>query len=89
MNDYAVSLIRTWVPVGVGFALTWLAREAGIVLDESTGAMATAVAVAVVTGVYYALARAVESQWPGVGRVLVALGAAKAPTYPQAPARLP
>ena len=82
MNDYITSLIRTYVPLGVGFALTWLAREAGIVLDDNTSAMATAVAVALVTGAYYAAARAVEQHWPAVGRLFVAFGLAKAPTYP-------
>jgi hypothetical protein len=83
MNDYMVSLIRTWVPVGVGAALTWLATEAGIVLDENTSAMGAVFAVALVTAAYYALARAVERAWPVAGSVLVALGIAKAPTYPE------
>jgi hypothetical protein len=81
LNDYIVSLIRTVVPVGVGAGLAWLARETGIVLDEETGAMATVVAVALCIGAYYALARAVEQRWPGLGRVLVALGAGSAPAY--------
>lgn len=81
MDDYVVSIIRTWVPVAVGTALTWLARELGIVLDKDTSAMATAVAVALVIAVYYAAARAVEQRWPAVGRVLVALGLRKSPQY--------
>ena len=74
MNDYVVSLIRTWVPVAVGAALTWLATEAGIVLDDETGAMATAVAITLVTAAYYAGARAIEQKWPKAGRILLALG---------------
>ena len=81
MNDYVLSLIRTWTPVGVGLALTWLARELGVVLDEDTGAMASTVAVAVVTAAWYALARALEAVDPRIGRVLLALGAGSAPTY--------
>lgn len=78
MSDYIVSLIRTWTPVGVGLALTWLAREANIVLDEDTSAMASAVAVALVSGAWYAVARALEARVPALG---VLLGAAKAPAY--------
>ncbi|MBX6382010.1 MAG: hypothetical protein IRZ07_03400 [Microbispora sp.] len=79
MNDYVISLIRTWVPVGVGLVITWLARELGVVLDDDTTATAATVAVAVVTAVYYAAARALESRWPALG---VLLGAAKTPAYP-------
>jgi hypothetical protein len=51
------------------------------VVDEGTGAMATAVAVAVVSAAYYALARLVEARWPMIGKVLVALGLGSAPEY--------
>lgn len=74
MNDYVVSLIRTWVPVAVGAAITWLATEAGIVLDDNTSAIATTAAVAFVTAVYYAAGRAIEQKWPRVGRIMLALG---------------
>ncbi|MFC5747140.1 hypothetical protein [Actinomadura rugatobispora] len=95
MNDYVVSLIRTWVPVAVGAALTWLATEAGIVLDDDTSATATAAAVAVVTAAYYAAARAIEQKWPKVGRIMLALGLTGArtpayqPTTPATPAPQP
>ncbi|GAA2450782.1 hypothetical protein GCM10010191_80990 [Actinomadura vinacea] len=87
MNDYVVSLIRTWVPVAVGAALTWLATKAGIVLDDDTSAMATTVAVGFVTATYYAAARAIEQKWPKVGRIMLALGltGARTPAY-QTPA---
>jgi len=79
LSDGVVSLIRTYVPLGVGLAVTYLARELGVVLDEDTSAMASSAAVAVVTAVYYAAARALESRWPALG---VLLGAAKTPSYP-------
>jgi len=79
LNDGVVSLIRTYVPLAVGVAVTYLAQTLGVVLDEDTSAMASAVAVAVVTAVYYAAARALESRWPALG---VLLGAAKTPAYP-------
>ncbi|WP_207935865.1 hypothetical protein [Actinomadura sp. KC216] len=78
MNNYILSLVRTYVPIGVGLALTWLARELGIVLDGDTSAMASAVAVALASGAWYALARALEAYWPTFG---VLLGSAKAPEY--------
>lgn len=79
LSDGVVSLIRTYVPLAVGVAVTYLARELGVVLDEDTSAAASAVAAAVVTAVYYAAARALESRWPALG---VLLGAARAPSYP-------
>lgn len=82
MNDYFVSLIRTWVPVAVGAVVTWLAATLGIVLDDDTSKGLLVVATGVVIAVYYAVARLVERQWPGLGKVLVALGVAKAPVYP-------
>jgi hypothetical protein len=82
MNDYVVSLIRTWVPLAVGSALTWLATRTGIVLDEQTSTMANTLAVGLVTAVYYTAARAVEQRWPRTGRALLALGL----TGPRTPA---
>nr|PZN23927.1 MAG: hypothetical protein DIU75_04190 [Mycolicibacterium hassiacum] len=79
LSDGVVSLIRTYVPLAVGVAVTYLARKLGVVLDEDTSAMASSAAVAVVTAVYYAAARALESRWPTLG---VLLGAARAPSYP-------
>jgi len=79
LNDGVVSLIRTYVPLAVGVAVTYLAQTLGVVLDEDTSATASSAAVAIVTAVYYAAARALESRWPALG---VLLGAARAPSYP-------
>lgn len=84
MKDFVLSLIRTYVPVGVGAALTWLAVHYNFVLDEQTSGLVVAAAVGVVTAVYYTLARAVEHAWPQLGKILVGLGIGKAPTYPKA-----
>lgn len=82
MSDYIVSLIRTYVPLAFGAVLTWLAREAGIVVDEQTSAMDVAFAVALVSAGYYAAVRAAERAYPALGRVLLALGmTSKTPTY--------
>lgn len=88
-NDYFVSLIRTWVPVAIGSALTWLASTLGIVLSEDTSAPLTVAAVGIVTAVYYALARAAEKQWPTLGRILLALGLTSAKVAYQKPADVP
>jgi hypothetical protein len=89
VNDYIVSLIRTWVPVAVGGALTWLASRTGIVLDENTSAMAATVAVALVTTAYYTAARSLEQKWPRLGRALLTLGLTKAPAPAYHPTKRP
>ena len=68
------SLIRTYVPVRVSAGLVWLAANLGIVVDEDTSLGAGVIAVGLVLAVYYALARLIETRWPGLGRVLIALG---------------
>ncbi|MFC4053095.1 hypothetical protein ACFOY4_25710 [Actinomadura syzygii] len=77
MNDFMVSLIRTWVPVGIGNAPAWLALHYGVILDTDTSTKLK-LAAAAVAG-YYALALAVERRWPGVGRFHVALGLRRTP----------
>lgn len=78
MSDYLLSLIRTAVPAGVGAVLTYLATRWGIGLDEQTSAQVAAAATAVVTAVYYALVRALETRWPWFGKLL---GSSKKPAY--------
>lgn len=79
MSDLIVSTIRTAVPAGVGFALTWLAINFGLVLSDASSAKVTAATVAVATVGYYAVARKLEQRWPWTGKIL--LGSAKQPTY--------
>jgi hypothetical protein len=82
MSDFVTSLIRTWVPIGVGAFITWLATNYNIVVpDDASSSLVVGVA-ALVTAVYYALARALEKAYPWLGRLLVGLGAGKAPVYP-------
>lgn len=78
MNDYVLSLIRTWVPIAVGAVLSWLAAR-GFNLDEEATYGLTAFLTGLGGAVYYALARALESRWPALGRLL--LGSSKAPAY--------
>jgi hypothetical protein len=78
MNDYFLSLIRTWVPIGIGAVLSYLAVRWGIGVDEDTQAQLAIALTAVVTAVYYALVRALEKRWPAFGKLL---GTAKKPVY--------
>ena len=78
MSDLLVSYIRTYVPLLVGFALTWLGQKLGIILDENTSAAVAAGAVAIVTAVYYFVVRLFEQKWPVVGKLL---GHSTTPAY--------
>jgi hypothetical protein len=82
VNDFVTSLIRTYVPIGVGAVLTWLATTLHVIVPDDASAGLTLFIGAVLTAVYYLLARAVEKAWPGLGKVLVGLGIGKAPQYP-------
>lgn len=77
VNDFAVSIIRTVVPLLVGAAITQLLRL-GVDVDTTA---ATTLATTTVTGVYYAAVRAAERRWKRVGWLL---GYPLAPTYPTA-----
>lgn len=78
MNDYLLSLIRTWVPIAVGAVLSWLAVKYGVAVPESISNEVTVALTGVVIGVYYAVVRALEKQWPAFGKLL---GAARKPVY--------
>jgi len=84
MNDFITSLVRTWVPVGVGAFITWLATNYDIVVPKDASSSLVVGVAALVTAVYYAVARAIEKAYPSLGKVLVGLGAGKAPEYPAA-----
>lgn len=75
MNDFVVSLIRTFVPIAVGAALSLLATLdiTGVDTDQ-----AVAVVTSLTIGVYYALARFLERKFPKAG---VLLGHKTAPSY--------
>lgn len=78
MNDYVLSLVRTWVPVAVGSVLSYLAVRFGIGVDEDVSNQITVGVTAVVVAAYYALVRALEARWPWFGKLL---GAKRAPAY--------
>lgn len=78
ISNFVTSLIRTYVPIGVGFVLTWVASSLRIVVDPSSQAGLVALCVAVLSAGYYFLARVLERKFPALG---VLLGAAAKPVY--------
>lgn len=82
MNSFLTSLIRTWVPIGIGAFISWLATNYDIIVPADASSSLVVGVVALVTAVYYVLARAVEKAYPWLGQLLVGLGVGKAPEYP-------
>jgi len=74
LNDYVISLIRTWVPMLVGLLATWL-LTLGIEIDSMAIELAL---VSLFSGAYYALIRWLEGKFPWIG---ILLGAKRTPTY--------
>jgi hypothetical protein len=83
VREQLASLIRTWVPIGVGFVLALLGRKYGVVLDDASSAALTSGVAALAAAVYYVIVRALETRWKSVGWLL---GLAVAPTYERATA---
>lgn len=75
MSDHVVSLIRTYVPLAVGYVLTRLAEVGPVDVD---GEALTGAVVAIVSGLYYALARAIETRYPAAS---ILLGKRAVPSY--------
>lgn len=63
LTDAVISFIRTFVPMLVGAAVTWLLKL-GIEIDA---AALDAVLYAAISGGYYALVRWLEYRWPSLG----------------------
>ncbi len=70
--DFATSLIRTWVPIGVGGVLAAIAARLHFALDAGTSATVGALTASACAALYYALARLLESR-RGHGRLDVVL----------------
>lgn len=78
LNDYLLSLVRTWVPVGVGSVLTYLGVHYGILLPEDMSGQLAIGVTALVVGAYYTVVRGLEAKWPVFGKLL---GKKAQPTY--------
>lgn len=77
MSQYIVSIIRTWVPWIIGWALGKLV-VVGVILDNDTSEKLTFAITALVIGLYYAAARWLEARYPKFG---ILLGYIKQPVY--------
>jgi uncharacterized membrane protein (DUF441 family) len=83
VNDYVISLIRTWCPIAIGAVVSWLAAR-GLQLDPSTSAGLIAGLTGLLAGAYYTVVRLAEAKWPVLGLLL---GHAAKPQYHPAKAR--
>lgn len=80
MNDTIVSLIRTYTPIIVGAAISWVFRKLGWV-EPDTAALGVAFT-GLVIGAYYGAVRALEKKWPALGWLI---GQPKEPAYEGTP----
>ena len=78
VRDLGVSVVRTFVTLGVGWAVAALAKNAHIVIDNNTSAGLVQAFTVAVTAVYYFVVRSLELKVPGFGWLL---GLAKLPNY--------
>jgi len=78
MSDLILSYIRTYVPIGVGAALSYAAVRWGIVVPEDISTEVTVGLTGLVIAAYYGIVRALEARWPAFGKLL---GRSKAPVY--------
>lgn len=78
VTDYVIAQIRTYVPIGAGAFITWL-LSLGIDVGAQAQVGLITFGTALVTGLYYTAASALQKKWPILGRVL--LGSKKVPTY--------
>lgn len=69
ISDFVISLIRTYVPIGVGALISWFATL-GISLDGEAAAGLVIFLTAVLQGMYYLVVRLLERRWPAFGALL-------------------
>lgn len=81
MTNFLVSLIRTWVPIGVGSLISFLVVNYGLVVDENLTAQLAAGLTGLIIAGYYLLARLLERKFPQLG---VLLGSTQKPVYVEA-----
>jgi hypothetical protein len=81
--DVLTSLIRTWVPVGVGALLTWFAASTHTGIPPRASATVGALVAAALSAGYYAIARLLERTTSTLARDIGRwmLGGAVPPLY--------
>jgi hypothetical protein len=70
MSNYIISLIRTYVPVGVGAVASWLLLHYAFHVSPAITSGITALLTTGITYGYYALVRALELKFPWIGGFL-------------------
>jgi hypothetical protein len=81
VRDFVLSLIRTYIPLVVAGALTWIALALDLDLTEDITTGVTAFVVLAVTGFYYLIARFLETKWTWLSVLLGTPPKTAAPTY--------
>jgi hypothetical protein len=81
LSNYVIGLIRTYVPIGVGLALGWLAVHFSVKVDDQTEAQIAMAVGALLSAAYYTVVAAAEKKWPQFGWLL---GKATNPQYAKA-----
>jgi hypothetical protein len=79
MHDKALAFIRTYVPYLIGLAVVWVLVHADVVIPDDVHGAFVALAIGVVTVLYYVIVRLVETRLPWLG---VLLGWPSRPDYP-------
>lgn len=77
MSNFIASLIRTFVPIGVGGVISWLALE-GVEIDAETQTSLVIGLTGLLQAGYYAAVRIAALKWPALE---VLLGSARQPEY--------
>jgi hypothetical protein len=78
VSDLGLSVIRTWVPIGVGFVIGWVVSFGLFDVSAADQAGVTAWCIAGATALYYVAVRWAETKWPQVGWLL---GVPRTPAY--------
>jgi hypothetical protein len=81
VSDFILSLIRTYVPLVAGGLLTWLATTLELAIPEDASSGFVGTTVLVVSGVYYLIARWLESRWPAFSFLLGTPKSVSTPRY--------
>lgn len=69
MSDFIVSLIRTYVPIGVGAVVAWLVARGVDIAPESVDGV-VAFLTAIFSALYYFVVRLLEQKFPQLGWLL-------------------
>lgn len=81
IRDFVLSVIRTYVPLLVGGGLTWVGNALGVEITQEMTAGTAGMLVLVISGLYYLVARGLESRWPWLSILLATPPKTAAPHY--------